>query len=94
MKSSYTLIRSMLLSEKSSQGMEKFNQYAFKVEAVANKLEIKKAVEQIFNVHVVKVNTLNRQGKRKRERTMKYGRSVGHKRAIVTLKAGEKIDVI
>lgn len=94
MKSAYTIIESLVLTEKSSRGMEHHNQYLFRVNRTANKLEIKKAVEELFRVHVIKVNTLNRKGKRKRERTMKFGYTTAVKRAIVTLKPGEKIEVV
>lgn len=94
MKSAYTIIDSLVLSEKSSRGMEHHAQYTFRVNLAANKLEIKKAVEELFHVHVTKVNTLHRKGKRKRERTMTYGQTSSAKRAIVTLRAGEKIEVV
>lgn len=94
MKSAYTIVKTLILSEKISREMEKTGRYCFKVDSAANKLEIKRAVEQLFKVHVVKVNTMHRKGKRKRERTARYGRTAGHKRALVTLKAGEKIEVV
>ena len=56
-------------------------------------VEIKRAVEKIFNVSVTKVNTLNRRGKKKRQRTLHYGRTAAWKRAMVTLKAGDKIEL-
>jgi large subunit ribosomal protein L23 len=93
MKSPYSIIGEMILSEKLSALTEKYNQYCFKVDLKANKIEIKKAVEDIFKVHVIKVNTLNRAGKPKRERTMTYGRTAKSKRALVTLKEGETIDL-
>ena len=94
MKSAYTIVKTLILSEKISREMEKNNRYCFKVEPAANKLEIKQAVEQLFKVHVVKVNTMRRKGKLKRERAARYGRTSGHKRAIVTLKAGDKIEIV
>ena len=94
MKSAYTIIKTLILSEKISREMEKANRYCFKVEPSANKLEIKQAVEQLFKVHVVKVNTMRRKGKLKRERAARYGRTSFHKRALVTLKAGDKIEVV
>ena len=54
---------------------------------------IKNSVEKIFNVKVTKVNTMNRQGKHKRLRSMNYGMTSAWKRAVVTLKEGEKIDL-
>lgn len=94
MKSAYTIVKTLVLSEKISREMEKSNRYCFKVDPAANKLEIKKAVEQLFKVHVVKVNTMNRKGKYKRERTARYGLTSSHKRAMVTLKAGDKIEIV
>ena len=66
--------------------------YTFVVRPDANKIEIRQAVEQIFNVSVVKVNTLNRKGKRKRHRRMPtFGKRSDTKRAIVTLAEGQRI---
>ena len=66
--------------------------YVFVVRPDANKIEIRQAVERIFNVNVVKVNTLNRKGKKKRHRRQpKFGRRPDTKRAIVTLAEGQKI---
>jgi large subunit ribosomal protein L23 len=66
--------------------------YTFIVRPDANKVQIRQAVEQIFNVSVVKVNTLNRKGKRKRHRRMPtFGKRSDTKRAIVTLAEGQRI---
>ena len=68
--------------------------YTFVVAPDANKTEIRQAVESIFNVRVTKVNTLNRKGKRKRNRrTFTYGTRPDTKRAVVTLAAGDRIDL-
>ena len=68
--------------------------YTFIVAGEANKIEIRQAVESIFNVRVTKVNTMNRAGKRKRNRkTFTYGVRPDTKRAIVTLAEGDKIDL-
>ena len=68
--------------------------YTFVVASSANKIEIRQAVEAIFNVRVAKVNTMNRQGKRKRNRrTFTFGTRPDTKRAIVTLVEGDKIDL-
>ena len=68
--------------------------YTFIVSPEANKIEIRQAVESIFNVRVVKVNTLNRSGKRKRNRrSFTFGKRPDTKRAIVTLHAGDRIDL-
>jgi large subunit ribosomal protein L23 len=68
--------------------------YTFLVHPEANKIEVRQAVEAIFNVRVVKVNTMNRQGKRKRNRrSFTYGKKADTKRALVTLHAGDRIDL-
>ena len=72
---------------------EKENKYFFLVAGSVNKLEIKRAVEELYKVSVSKVNTVNYRGKLKRERTMTYGRTAGWKRAIVTLAEGSKIEL-
>ena len=77
-----------VISEK-SYGLLEENKYTFIVHPDANKTAIKIAVEKVFGVQVVSVNTLNRQGKRKRTRTG-YGRRKNTKRAIVTLTPDSK----
>ncbi len=94
MKASDIIIRTFILSEKSSRGIEQANQYCFKVESTANKQDIARAIEELFKVKVIKVNTLHRKGKQKRQRSQKYGRTTGYKKAIVTLKAGDKIELV
>jgi large subunit ribosomal protein L23 len=89
----YRIIRKPLLTEKCHDLKERHNQIAFRVEPAATKSDIKAAVERIFKVKVVAVNTVNLSGKKKR-----LGKNVGRrsdwKKAIVTLKAGEKIEII
>ncbi len=65
----------------------------FVTDILANKLDIKRDVEKKFGVHVVKVNTLRSKGKKKRERSMKYGQTARWKKAIVTLQEGETIEL-
>ena len=77
-----------VVSEK-SYGLLDENKYTFEVHPDANKTQIKIAVEKVFSVKVTDVNTLNRQGKRKRTRSG-YGQRKSSKRAIVTLAAGSK----
>ena len=88
----YTIIQRPKLTEKTTHGIETRNQYVFEVSPDSNKLLVRKAVEELFGVKVVKINIRNRKGKMKR-----VGRSVGYgrdrKEAIVTLRAGDKIDV-
>ena len=80
-----------VISEK-SYGLLEENKYTFVVAPDANKTEIKIAVEKIFGVQVVSVNTLNRPGKRKRTRHG-FGRRNETKRAIVSLAEGDRIDI-
>jgi large subunit ribosomal protein L23 len=82
-----------IVSEKSYALMED-GVYTFKVHPDASKPEIRDAVQSIFGVRVAKVNTLNRPGKRKRNRrTFTYGKRPDTKRAIVTLAEGDTIDL-
>ena len=80
-----------VISEK-SYGLLDENKYTFVVRPDANKTQIKIAVEQVFNVTVLDVNTLNRQGKRKRTRSG-FGRRKSTKRAIVSLAPGDRIEI-
>lgn len=86
----YEILRSPVVTEKSSLGVE-HNQVTFKVARDAAKWEIKQAVEALFSVKVLGVNTLNQQGKSKRFRGHK-GERKGYKKAIVTLAEGSSID--
>ena len=79
-----------VVSEKSYSVLDQ-NWYTFLVHPDANKTEIKIAIQQIFNVRVVSVNTLNREGKRKRTRTG-YGKRKDVKRAMVRLADGDRIE--
>jgi large subunit ribosomal protein L23 len=80
-----------VVSEK-SYGLLDENKYTFLVLPDANKTEIKIAVEKVFNVKVTGVNTLNRQGKRRRTR-FGWGQRKSTKRAIVTVAEGQRIDI-
>jgi len=80
-----------VVSEK-SYGLLDEGKYTFIVAPEANKTQIKQAVEDVFRVKVTGVNTLNRQGKRRRTRTG-WGKRVDTKRAIVTLADGDRIDI-
>jgi large subunit ribosomal protein L23 len=87
------IIVAPVVSEKSYALMEE-GVYTFKVHPDASKPQIRDAVQEIFGVKVAKVNTLNRPGKRKRNRrTFTYGRRPDTKRAIVTLVEGDSIDL-
>ena len=80
-----------VISEK-SYGLIDENKYTFLVRPDANKTQIKIAVEKVFNVKVTSVNTLNRQGKRKRTR-IGFGTRNNTKRAVVSLAEGDRIDL-
>ena len=89
MKDPRDIILAPVVSEKTYDQME-MGTYVFKVDPRASKPEIRDAVESIWGVEVLKVNTLNRSGKRKRTRgTNRIGTTPDTKRAIVTLAAGE-----
>jgi len=95
------IILNPILTEKSSTMMESLNKYVFKVSVNANKIQIKAALEKRFNVTITKVTTMNFKGKVKNT-TIKSGghvlRSSGKreawKKAIVTLKEGDKINLV
>jgi len=80
-----------VVSEK-SYGLLDEGKYTFVVAPDANKTQIKQAVEEVFRVKVTGVNTLNRQGKRRRTR-FGWGKRADTKRAIVTLAEGDRIDI-
>ena len=93
MKDPRDVIQRPVVSEK-SYGLLDANVYTFIVHADASKPEIRDAVQSIFDVRVEKVNTLNRKGKRKRNRkTGKFGRRPDTKRALVTLAEGSSIEL-
>ena len=87
------VVKKLLVTEKGTRLKESANQYVFEVDPKANKLEIRRAVEQQFNVKVKDVNTMTRQGKAKRLRTAAYGRTATWKRAVVTLQDGQSIEM-
>jgi len=91
MKEVYEIIRRPLVTEKSTQQKETSQQYAFEVNPKANKNEIQSAVERLFKVKVLEVRTCNVLGKVKRL-GRKYGKRPDWKKAIVTLKEGDRIE--
>lgn len=93
MKNPYDIVQRVRLTEKGSALQERDNSYVFAVQPRANKVEIRQAVERIFNVKVVRVNTMNCRGKMRRARTKQAGLTSNWKKAIVTLKEGDKIDL-
>ncbi|VAX23060.1 LSU ribosomal protein L23p (L23Ae) [hydrothermal vent metagenome] len=92
MKSPFDIIRRPVITEKATDAKEKLNKITFAIDARSNKIEVKTAVEEAFKVSVAKVNIINVTGKEKR-----IGRHVGKrpdwKKAIVTLKKGDNIEV-
>jgi large subunit ribosomal protein L23 len=93
MKYTYDVLHGPLLTEKGTLLKETENKVLFKVAKNANKIEIKKAVEEIFKVKVDRVSTMNYKGKTKRMGRFE-GKRADWKKAIVTLKEGEKLDFI
>lgn len=93
MKNLYSIIKRPLFTEKGTALKEGENKLLIEVAMDANKVEIKKALEEIFKVKVEKIATIKRHGKWKR-----YGKSLGktsdRKKALITLKKGEKLDFI
>ncbi len=90
MKSSADIIKKILLTEKGTRLAEEQNKYLFRVSMDANKIEIKRAVEELFEVRVMAVNTMRRKGKKKRQRTAHFGTTAAWKRAVVTIHADDK----
>jgi large subunit ribosomal protein L23 len=93
MSEPHQLIQTITFTEKATILSEKYGKYVFRVSPSANKIEIKKAIESLFGKTVVDVNTSNYAGKKRRERRVDAGRTAHWKKAIVTLKAGEKIEL-
>ncbi|MCC6758096.1 MAG: 50S ribosomal protein L23 [Candidatus Omnitrophica bacterium] len=91
MITSYDIIHTLLRTEKGIT-LEPKRQYFFEVAKFANKVQIRKAVEEIYNVKVADVNTQVSPGKRKRVRK-DFGMTPDWKKAIVTLREGSKIDI-
>ena len=87
----YDKILSPLVTEKTTNLSEQ-NKIVFKVPASANKIKLKKNIEKIFKVNVVKVNIINKQNRNKMTRGRKVNIS-GFKKAIITLKKGQSIDL-
>src|SRR4029453_7632421 len=93
MNEPHEIIKTASLTEKSTLMSEKLNKYVFRVSPRASKIQIKNAIERLFQKKVVDVNTCNYAGKQKRVRGP-LGRRPHWKKAIVTLKEGEKTDLV
>ncbi len=90
------IIKSPLITEESQIQLSKANQYTFRVNPKANKIQIREAVEAMFpGVKVTRVNTMNYDGKQRRQfGSRRVGRRPNWKKAVVTLRAGDSIDLI
>jgi len=93
MNEPYDIITTVRLTEKATILAEKENKYVFQVRPHATKIQIKKAIELLYKKTVIAVNTANYAGKKKRERTAAFGHQADWKKAIVTLKKGDKIEL-
>lgn len=89
----YDIIRRPVITEKSHDMADFTNQYVFEVDMRANKIQIKEAVERIFDVDVVKVNTMVMPGKRGRRGRKFYMRSKAWKKAVVSVIPGQSISL-
>jgi len=89
MKTAYDIIIRPVITEQSMEGAEA-KKYVFMVATDANKVEIKKAVEEIFGTKVAKVNTINMDGKKKRQGAYPVGQRAAYKKAVVTLTEDSK----
>jgi len=89
----YDVIKTVRLTEKGTTQGEKFNQYTVVADRRANKVQIRNAVQELFKVKVVSVNTLNVRGKARRKRTHQAGLTNTWKKALVTLKEGDRISL-
>ncbi|HUB86438.1 MAG TPA: 50S ribosomal protein L23 [Verrucomicrobiae bacterium] len=87
----FEIVKTVRLTEKGTRQGEKYNQYTVVADRHATKPEIRQAVQELFKVKVTKVNTLNVRGKSRRQRTTQAGKAPDWKKAIVTLKEGDKI---
>jgi large subunit ribosomal protein L23 len=88
----YSVVKRPLVTESVMRNLEKTNTYAFEVHPEANKIQIRKAVEKLFNVHVVAVNTARVHGKRRR-RGLQVSHTPDWKKAYVKLKEGDAIEL-
>lgn len=92
MKNPNDIILSPVLTEKITEQGETQNKYAFRVSRDSNKKDISRSVEELFKVNVEKVNTITMRGKKKRVR-FRIGKTPDWKKAIVTVKEGQKIEL-
>jgi len=91
---SFDIIKTVRLTEKGTRLSDKYNQYTVIADPRANKTQIRNAVEELFKVNVLAVNTLNVHGKYRRQRTAQAGQTSDWKKALVTLEKGQKISLL
>lgn len=89
----FEIIKTVRVTEKGTTQSEHLNQYTVVADRHANKGQIRQAVQELFKVKVLSVNTQNIHGKARRKRTAQAGNAPDWKKAIVTLKAGDKISL-
>ena len=91
-----TIIKSYIVTEKAANLSANLNQYTFEVSSSANRIEVARSIEKLFNVGVTRVNILNKKPKAKMDRSRrgKMGTMSGYKKAIVSLKAGDTIEIV
>jgi len=93
-KDPHQIIKRPVITEMTTRLMDKENKYVFRVDPVANKRDIRHAIETLFNVEVDKVTTMNLRGKIKTYRLGRGGKTANWKKAIVKLKEGYSIDLL
>jgi large subunit ribosomal protein L23 len=93
MNDPYSVIKTVVVSEKGNSLTETANKYTFKVDKKATKIDVSRAVKAIWGVTPKSVNTINCLGKQRRKRTKIAGSTPSFKKAIVTLKPDDKIDI-
>ena len=89
----FDIIKTVRVTEKGTRQGEKLNQYTVVADPRANKIQIRQAVQELFKVKVLRVNTVNVDGKMRRQRTAQAGQDASWKKALVTLKKGDKINL-
>lgn len=89
----FHIIKTVRVTEKGTTQADRFNQYTVVADRRANRIQIRHAVEELFDVKVLRINTLQVRGKFRRQRTAQAGQAPGWKKAIVTLKKGDKISL-
>tara|TARA_A100001037_G_C15094301_1_gene610664 strand:+ start:886 stop:1167 length:282 start_codon:yes stop_codon:yes gene_type:complete len=89
----FDVIKTVRITEKGALLSDEHNQYTVVTDKRANKVQIRQAIEELFKVKVTSVNTINVRGKARRQRTYQAGKSPDWKKAIVTLKEGDKIEL-